>query len=307
MTLTELRYVVAVAEHRHFGKAAEAWFVSQPTLSVGVRKLEEELGLRLFERNRSDVIVTPEGETVVAQALQVLRGVDEIRETAEAARDPLGSRLTLGLIYTIGPFLVPRLISALKEAAPGVQLVVRENFTDALARQLRRGEIDMAIMSLPFEDPQLVARPLYREPFKVALPADHRLARNKRVKAAALAEENLLLLGARNCFREQVVEICPACSGAEDNVMQDMLAGSSLDTICQMVAAGAGVTVLPQTMRIGEDLAPHLAIRPFAKPEPGRDVALFHRRTFARPALVHCLAQAVQAADLPGVRYLDKD
>jgi LysR family transcriptional regulator, hydrogen peroxide-inducible genes activator len=307
MTLTELRYIVAVARHRHFGKAAEACFVSQPTLSVGVRKLEEELGIRLFERGRADVLVTKGGEAIIAQAEKVLRAAEELRELAAAAQDPLGQQLSLGVIYTIGPFLVPKLIPGLKALAPRLRLVVKENFTDALAEDLRRGELDAAVMSLPFDDPGLLSRPLYAEPFRVALPAGHALARRREIAPADLQRETLLLLGARNCFREQVVEICPACAapGGGTPALQKTLEGSSLDTICQMVAMGAGVTILPATMRIGEDLAEHLVLKPFARPQPERTVALFYRRGYARPQLVNILAKVVRGAALAGVRHLD--
>jgi len=307
MTLTELRYIVAVARHRHFGQAAEACHVSQPTLSVGVRKLEEELGVRLFERNRGDVLVTPVGEALVVRAERVLREADELRELAAAARDPLGQQLTLGVIYTIGPYLVPRLIGGLKSLAPRLSLVVRENFTDALAGDLKRGALDCAIMSLPFSDPALVTRPLYEEPFKVALPAEHPLAARTQVAPTDLDAETLLLLGARNCFREQVLEACPACStdGAPSHGLQKTLEGSSLDTICQMVAMGAGVTILPGTMRVDEALARHLAVRPFAEPAPHRTVALFYRRGFPRPQVIHVLTEAIRGAALPGVHYID--
>lgn len=308
MTLTELRYVVAVARERHFGRAAESCFVSQPTLSVGVQKLEDELGVQLFERSRGEVIVTPCGEAVVARAEAVLAAIGDIRDTAAAFNDPLGGRLTLGLIYTIGPFLVPRLIGALKQRAPDLSLVVRENYTDVLARQLKSGDIDLAIMSLPFSDPQLEHRNLYEEPFKIALPAMHPLARNKRIRAAALAEESMLLLGSRNCFRDQVVEACPACAGEARAAsgIERTLEGTSLGTICQMVAAGAGVTVLPQTMHISEELDDHLAIRGFASPVPKRTVAVFYRKAFARPALIDCIERCVRDADLAGVRYVGR-
>lgn len=307
MTLTELRYIVAVARHRHFGKAAEACFVSQPTLSVGVRKLEEELGIRLFERGRAEVLVTKVGEVIVAQAAQVLRAADELRDLAAAAQDPLGQQLTLGVIYTIGPYLVPRLIPGLKALAPRLSLVVKENFTDALAEELRRGELDAAIMSLPFHDASLLNRPLYEEPFMVALPAGHALARRREIAPADLQAETLLLLGARNCFREQVMEICPACTstGGGTPSLQKTLEGSSLDTICQMVAMGGGVTILPSTMRISEDLDRHLVLKPFSTPQPHRTVAIFYRRGFARPQVINTLASVVHAAELPGVRHID--
>jgi len=301
MTLTELRYVVAVARLRHFGKAAEACFVSQPTLSVAVRKLEDELGVRLFERSHNDVLVTDIGATIVAQAEVVLNAAEGVKEIAEAARDPLGRELKLGVIYTVGPYLVPRLIPGLKAHAPNMALVVKENFTDALAAQLKRGELDAAIMSLPFVDPQLLSRPLYDEPFNVALPASHPLARKKRLSPADLAADTLLLLGARNCFRDQVLEICPV--GQTMGALQKTLEGSSLETICQMVAMGAGVTILPSTMRINEDLAEHLVVRPFVPPQPTRTIAVFYRRGFARPQVIQCLASVVREAKLKGVEY----
>jgi LysR family transcriptional regulator, hydrogen peroxide-inducible genes activator len=308
VTLTELRYIVAVARYRHFGKAAQACFVSQPTLSVGVRKLEEELGVRLFERSRSDVIVTAIGEIIVQQAQAVVLAADEIKATAEAAQDPLGHTLALGVIYTIGPYLVPRLIAGLKELAPQLTLIVRENFTDALAADLRRGELDAAIMSLPFEAQGLISRPLYDEPFRVALPVDHALAKKKQIRASELSTETVLLLGARNCFRDQVIEACPACAeptNADAGALAKTLEGSSLETICQMVSTGAGVTILPSTMKFSEELNDFLAVRPFAPPEPHRTVAVFYRRGFARPAVINCIAQVVKAADLDNVIYTD--
>lgn len=308
MTLTELRYIVAVARHRHFGKAAEACFVSQPTLSVGVRKLEEELGVRLFERSRSDVLVTPVGEALVAQAEEVLHAAEQLKAMAEAAQDPLGRRLVLGVIFTIGPYLVPRLIRALKQRAPELSLIVKEDYTDALAEQLRRGDIDAAIMSLPFRDARLISRPLYEEPFQVALPADHRLAGRAAIAPDDLNGETMLLLGARNCFRDQVIEACPACAEParrDATDLQQTLESSSLNTICQMVATGAGVTVLPSTMPMNEDLGALVTLRPFTEPAPSRTVALFYRRGFARPELINCVAGAVRDADLAQVRYVD--
>lgn len=301
MTLTELRYIVAVARHRHFGKAAEACFVSQPTLSVGVRKLEEELGVRLFERSHNDVLVTDIGATIAAQAESVLNAAESVKEIAEAARDPLGRELKLGVIYTVGPYLVPRLIPGLKQHAPHMALVVKENFTDALAAQLKRGELDAAIMSPPYVDPQLLSRPLYDEPFHVALPAGHPLAKKKKLSPTDLASDTLLLLGARNCFRDQVIEICPV--GSPIGALQRTLEGSSLETICQMVAMGAGVTILPATMRINDDLKEHLVVRPFVAPQPVRTIAVFYRRGFARPQVIQCLATVVREAKLKGVDY----
>ncbi len=303
MTLTELRYVVAVAEHQHFGRAATACYVSQPTLSVGIRKLEEELGVRIFERSRSDVLITPIGRELVAQARTILDAAVSLKETASAAQDPLGQGLNLGAIYTIGPLIVPRLIPGFMKLAPQLSLTVTEDFTDGLAERLKRGELDAAIMSLPFSDPRIVSRPLYEEPFVVAVPAAHPLARRQSLSSAQLADETLLLLGARNCFREQVLEICPQCHPSRSGKLQKTLEGSSLETICQMVAAGAGITILPSTLRINEDLKPHLKLLPFRRPVPTRTVAVFYRRGFARPELIDLIARAVREAGVQGVEF----
>jgi LysR family hydrogen peroxide-inducible transcriptional activator len=303
MTLTELRYVVAVAEHQHFGRAATACYVSQPTLSVGIRKLEEELGVRIFERSRSDVLITPIGRELVAQARTILDAAVSLKETASAAQDPLGQGLNLGAIYTIGPLIVPRLIPGFMKLAPQLSLTVTEDFTDGLAERLKRGELDAAIMSLPFSDPRIVSRPLYEEPFVVAVPAAHPLARRQSLSSAQLADETLLLLGARNCFREQVLEICPHCHPSRSGKLQKTLEGSSLETICQMVAAGAGITILPSTLRINEDLNPHLKLLPFRRPVPTRTVAVFYRRGFARPELINLIARAVREAGVQGVEF----
>lgn len=303
MTLTELRYVVAVAEHQHFGRAATACYVSQPTLSVGIRKLEEELGVRIFERSRSDVLITPIGRELVAQARTILDAAVSLKETASAAQDPLGQGLNLGAIYTIGPLIVPRLIPGFMKLAPQLSLTVTEDFTDGLAERLKRGELDAAIMSLPFSDPRIVSRPLYEEPFVVSVPAAHPLARRQSLSSAQLADETLLLLGARNCFREQVLEICPHCHPSRPGKLQKTLEGSSLETICQMVAAGAGITILPSTLRINEDLKPHLKLLPFRRPVPTRTVAVFYRRGFARPELINLIARAVREAGVQGVEF----
>ena len=201
--------------------------------------------------------------------------------------------------------MIPRLITSLKAPAPSLSLVVEENFTDDLTVSLRCGELNAAIMSLPFQSQGLISRPLYDEPFKVALPGDHPLAKKKRIDAAELADQTLLLLAARNCFRDQVMEACPGCITTGESGKTELtktLEGSSLNTISQM---GAGVTILPSTMRINEDLGAHLAIRPFTLPVPSRTVAIFYRRGFARPALINCLAQAIRAADLAEVKYLN--
>lgn len=290
MTLTELRYVVAVARHRHFGQAARACFVSQPTLSVGIKKLEQELGLTLFERNAADVTVTPQGQPVVDQALRVLEEVDVLKQMAESAQDPLTGPLRLGAIYTIGPYLFPDLIPELKKEAPEMPLVLSEGFTADLAQKLRHGEIDAAILALPFEQPSLITMPLYDEPFVVLLPSGHPLAAREKIQSRWLHDENLLLLSDGHCFRDQVIETCPECLDAESATTE----GSSLETIRHMVASGLGVTVVPCTAAGADKFTRRmLAVRRFAHRDAKRTVAVAFRASFPRFAAIEALRAAV--------------
>lgn len=299
MTLTDLRYIVALARERHFGRAAERCHVSQPTLSVAVKKLEDELGVTLFERGASDVRITPIGEQIVDQANLVLGQAAQIREIAQQGRDPLSGPLQLGVIYTIGPYLLPRLIPLLRERAPDMPLVIRENYTDRLAEMLKRGELDVIVIAHPFAEQGVVTQPLYDEPFRVLLPKGHRWQRERRVAPAQLAEEHLLLLSEGNCFREQVLGLAP---GIRRDGLPETLEGSSLETIRHMVASGAGITVLPSSA--ADDLPrpqPLVAVRPFSEPQPSRRVALGWRVTFPRYGAIDVLRQAIIDARLPGV------
>jgi LysR family hydrogen peroxide-inducible transcriptional activator len=295
MTLTELRYIVAVARERHFGRAAEASFVSQPTLSVAVKKLEEELGVQLFERGPGEVSVTPAGQRIVEQAQRVLEEAARVRELAAAGRDPLAGALRLGAIYTIGPYLLPKLIPILRRSAPAMQLHIQENFTRRLAEALKSGEVDVIVVALPFSEPGIQTRAMYDEPFLVAVPRGHPWERRKRISAGQLTRENLLLLGEGHCFRDQVLEFCNA---ARTRAIE----GGSLETIRQMVASGVGVTVLPATaVQSGTDLIRSLA---FSRPAPSRRVGLAWRRSFPRPEAIEALRRSILACQLPMVRKL---
>jgi len=310
MTLTELKYIVAVARERHFGRAADACFVSQPTLSVAIRKLEEELGVVLFERGGTEVGVTPIGELVVSQAQRVLEEATNLKEIARQGHDPLAGPLRVGVIYTIGPYLLPRLVPAQIELTPQMPLILQENFTTRLIELLRQGEIDCAIVALPIPDSGLVVQPLYDEPFFVAVHKHHPWASRKEVSASDLKEETMLLLGAGHCFRDQVLEVCPELSrfSASSEGIQRTFEGSSLETIRHMVAAGVGITVLPAS-----SLAAHspqndlLTYVPFSKPVPDRRVVLAWRKSFPRPTAIHALVQAIRNCQMPGVTYLDGD
>ena len=304
MTLTDLRYLVALARERHFGHAAERCNVSQPTLSVAIKKLEEELAVTLFERSAADVKITDIGARIVAQAEKVLLEAGQIKELATAGRDPLSGPLKLGVIYTIGPYLLPHLIPRLHEAAPSMPLLIQENYTARLAESLKRGDLDVIVIALPFDEPGIVTQAVYDEPFRVLLPAGHPWEQDAAIPAQRLAEEQLLLLGAGNCFRDQVLEVCPMCRNGDG--LQRTLEGSSLETIRHMVATGAGITVLPST---AADRIPAtntlLAVRPFADPEPSRRIALAWRVTYPRSGAIDVIRAAILASPLAGVRPIN--
>jgi LysR family hydrogen peroxide-inducible transcriptional activator len=305
MTLTELRYIVAVARERHFGRAAEKCFVSQPTLSVAVKKLEDELGIALFERNSGDVTVTPLGARVVEQAQRVLEETAAIKQIAAAGKDQLATPLRVGAIYTIGPYLFPQLIPAVHKAAPKMPLLLQENYTARLGALLKTGDVDVVILSLPYADGGIVTQALYDEPFRVVLPADHAWRTKKTIPADQLCHETLLLLGAGNCFRDQVMQTCARAGKAKSSHIQQALEGSSLETIRQMVASGIGVTVLPSTAAESRSAAsPLIVTRPFSSPAPSRRIALAWRSSFPRPAAVEALRLAILACKLPGVTHL---
>jgi LysR family hydrogen peroxide-inducible transcriptional activator len=308
MTLTELRYVVAVARERHFGRAAEVCHVSQPTLSVAIRKLEEELGVRVFERRASQVALTDIGERIVAQAKRVLDEASAVREIARQGRDPLTAPLRLGTIYTIGPYLLPALVRQLQRKAPQMQLLLSENFTLKLIEQVRNGEIDVAIMALPLPPCGLSVQAVYDEPFVVAVPRRHAWTRRKTVASADLANETMLLLGSGHCFRDQVLDVCPERPRDSDppEGMQRTFEGSSLETIRQMVATGIGITVMPRTAmpaRVARNsLVEYL---PFKSPVPSRRVVLAWRRSFTRTEAIESLRQAILDCPLESVEKLD--
>jgi LysR family hydrogen peroxide-inducible transcriptional activator len=316
MTLTELKYIVAVARERHFGKAAEACYVSQPTLSVAVKKLEEELDVKLFERSANEVAVTPLGEAIVRQAQSVLEQAAAIKEIAKRGKDPLDGPLTLGVIYTIGPYLLPDLVRQMIKLNPQMPLILQENFTVKLLEMLRNGEIDCAILAEPFPDAGLATAPLYDEPFLAAVPASHSLAAQKQVSTDELKRETMLLLGSGHCFRDHVMEVCPEFAKFSSNVegIRKSFEGSSLETIKHMVAAGMGVTLVPRLSvpkeafatkpRPRQDEEPFIKYLPFQGDPPLRRVVLVWRRSFTRYEAIAAMRNAIYACELPGVTRL---
>ena len=342
MTLTELKYIVAVAREKHFGRAADACFISQPTLSVSIKKLEDELEVKLFERNPNEVTVTPLGEEIVRQAQSVLEQAANIREIAKRGKDPLAGALKLGVIYTIGPYLLPALVRQAIARTPQMPLMLQENFTVKLLEMLRTGEIDCAILAEPFPDTGLATADLYDEPFMVAVPSTHALAARSSISAEELKQETMLLLGNGHCFRDHVLEVCPEFARFSSNAegIRKSFEGSSLETIKHMVAAGMGVTVVPQLSIPRAELAasqaalaraasvkqrankpassksqakpfaplgaePFVHYLPFAGDAPTRRVVLAWRRSFTRYEAIAALRNAVMACELPGVQRLN--
>jgi LysR family hydrogen peroxide-inducible transcriptional activator len=316
MTLTELKYIVAVAREKHFGRAAEACFVSQPTLSVAIKKLEDELEIKLFERSANEVSVTPLGEEIVRQAQSVLEQAAAIKEIAKRGKDPLAGPLKLGVIYTIGPYLLPDLVRQAIERTPQMPLMLQENFTVRLLEMLRTGEIDCAIMAEPFPDTGLAIAPLYDEPFLAAVPSNHPLSALKNITAEELKKETMLLLGNGHCFRDHVLEVCPefARFSSDAEGIRKSFEGSSLETIKHMVAAGMGVTLVPRLSVPKDALSPKPRRRreddnfvkyiPFQGDPPNRRVVLAWRRSFTRYEAIAALRNAIYACELPGVKRL---
>jgi LysR family hydrogen peroxide-inducible transcriptional activator len=305
MTLTELKYIVAVAREKHFGRAAEACFVSQPTLSVAIKKLEEELDVKIFERGASEVSTTPLGEQIVRQAQAVIEQATAIREIAKRGKDPVSGPLRLGVIYTIGPYLLPDLVRQTIATLPQMPLVLQENFTSKLLDMLRSGELDCAILAEPFPDTGLALAPLYDEPFLAAVPDNHRFAKRKQISADELKSETMLLLGTGHCFRDHVLEVCPeyARFSSDAEGIRKSFEGSSLETIKYMVAAGMGVTVVPR-LSVPKTPQLHITHVPLSAPVPTRRVVLAWRRTFPRYEAIAALRNAIYACELPGVTRL---
>jgi LysR family hydrogen peroxide-inducible transcriptional activator len=319
MTLTELKYIVAVAREKHFGRAADACFVSQPTLSVAIKKLEEELEVKIFERNANEVSVTPLGEEIVRQSQSVLEQAAQIKEIAKRGKDPLSGALKLGVIYTIAPYLLPELVRHTIEMSPQMPLMLQENFTVKLLEMLRTGEIDCAIMAEPFPDAGLAVAPLYDEPFMAAVPSNHPLAQQTSITAQALKAETMLLLGNGHCFRDHVLEVCPefARFSSQAEGIRKSFEGSSLETIKHMVAAGMGVTLVPRLSvpkealqasakrkKSADSYVRYLPVVDGDDAPPTRRVVLAWRRSFTRYEAIAALRNAIYASDLPGVQRL---
>ncbi|MFZ2540207.1 MAG: hydrogen peroxide-inducible genes activator [Gallionella sp.] len=300
MTLNELRYIVAVAQERNFRRAAEKSFISQPALSLAIQKLEDELGVKIFERGKNEVTVTPVGAEIVEQAHRALEEVGRIRDLALQGKDQLASTLRLGIIYSVGPYLLPDLVPELKKLAPGMTLEIEENITANLDTLLRNGKLDVIIIALPFGDGGIITRPLYDEAFEVVVCSEHRWADRRSVKAQELSAEKVLLLDSGHCFSNQVAEACPDLGRKSADIQQ----GTSLETIRNMVASGLGITVLPASANSARYRNRLLKVIPFTKPAPARRIALAWRKSFARTEAIEVLSKAIARTNITGIKHL---
>lgn len=289
MTLSELKFVVAVAKERNFRRAADKCYVSQPALSLAIKKLEEDLGVLIFERSRSDVSPTPIGEQIITQAIKALEEVAQIREIAKQGNNQLEGAFRLGLIYSVGPYLLPEIIPILRNNAPNMPLDIEENLTAHLEVQLKNGVIDAAVVALPFDVSGINTMPLYDEQYVVVVPSGHHWANRKEIQADELADENVLLLNSGHCYSHQVLQACPDLS-RKGQVLQ----GNSLETIRNMVASNLGITVLPCSAATDRYLNPLLKVIPFAEPVPVRRIAIAWRKSYARELAINCLADSIQ-------------
>lgn len=301
MNLSELRYTLAVAQERNFRRAAERCFISQPALSTAIQKLEEELGVQIFERSRTEVSLTSVGQRIVEQAQRVLEEAERIRSIAREGQDQLIGPLRLGVIHTIGPYVLPDLVPALHARAPDMPLEVEESTTAQLEVALKNGAVDVLLVALPFESAGLELLPLYDEKFEVVVASGHRWAHKSALAPHELGEERVLLLHTGHCFSHQVAEACPEI-GRLSSAGQG--SGNSLETIRNMVASGSGVTVLPASANSDRYRSALLNVVPFTEPAPSRRVALAWRRSFSRAKAVEALAAALRSLSLPGVTLL---
>lgn len=299
MTLSELRFAVTVANERNFRRAAEKCFVTQPALSLAIKKLEEELGVTLFERSHKDIAMTPIGERVIEQAIRTLEEANRVKEIARQGGNQLVGPLRLGVIYSVGPYLLPEIIPILRETAPDMPLMVGENLTEQIEVQLKNGQLDVAIIALPFDIPGVELMPLYDEAFKVAVPTVHPWSTRKSIQAEELAEEKVLMLNSGHCFSNQVMMACPSL-----NNKGEILQGNSLETIRNMVASNLGITVLPASATMDRYDSPLIKVIPFAKPIPIRRIALAWRKSYPRDQAIEAIASAVKQLESPAIKAL---
>ncbi|MBX3334561.1 MAG: LysR family transcriptional regulator [Nitrospira sp.] len=297
MTLTELQYIVAVAQERHFGRAAEKTFVTQPALSLAIKKLEDELGTTIFERRRNRIELTTLGEQIVHQAQRVLEEVEHLTLLAAQGKDPLNGRLRLGVIATVGPYILPELVPLLNTRAPKMPLELEENLTQNLVGMLKNGKLDVIMIALPFDESGILTTALYDELFQILVSTGHPWRKKKVIDSSQLASQKVLLPHAGHCFRQQVLQACPELSRSDAEGWQ----GNSLETIRQMVASGLGITVMPCSALTSKYQNKGLIAIKIADPVPGRRIGLAWRRGFTRPQVINVIRSAVHSLRIQGL------
>lgn len=307
MTLTELRYIVAVAKEKHFGRASQICFVSQPTLSVAVKKLEDELGVQIFQRHSGDVTLTSHGKLLIEQAHRVLDEAKRFSEMAKIGVDPMKGPLRLGAIYTIAPYLLPSLVRQAKDSLPEIPLFLYETFTVSILEMIKQDELDCAILAEPFNTAGLEILELYDEPYLVTVPSTHEWANRIMIEPHELVSQNMLLLGAGHCFRDHVLQVCPELNRTKFLFEEGPknFEGSSLETIRQMVMGGIGISVLPRTAVSKSNFKDTLVkYIPFTSPEPVRRVVLAYRKGNIRTPAIQALAKTIKYCPLTDVKWL---
>ena len=296
MTLTELHYATALATTQHFGRAAEKCNISQPTLSIAIKKLESELGVQIFERTSNQIFLTTVGGFVIAQAHKVLNEAAVIKDIASSANQKLSAPLHIGAIFTIGPYLFPNFVTPLQQSAPDMPLIIEEGYTHTLKNRLRKGEVDVIMVALPFVEPDVVVQPLFDEPFMVILPTNHRLAKHSKLMSEDLKQEHVILLGEGHCFRDQVISAIPNINKYH-NTNSPSVADSganTLETLCTMIASGFGITILPLSAVKGLSfIATNLAAVPLHGTNAKRTVALAWRSSFPRHQAIDAVRNAI--------------
>ena len=302
MTLTELRYIITLAQEQHFGRAADRCNVSQPTLSIAVKKLEQELDTAIFERSKTRVSPTPLGEKIIEQAQRVVEQTLAIKDIASGGKNQLTSPLHIGAIFTVGPYLFPHIIPELQSLAKDMPLYIEESYTATLRRKIRQGDLDSIIVALPFTEADVVTQPIYEEEFVVLTENDHPLAQQDSVSPEQLDEYNVLLLGEGHCFRDQVLEACPNLKPNIDDPqgrIRNAAEGSSLETLKYMVASGLGISILPKSAAITQhNSADNLTTISFTDPAPKRTIALAWRASFPRFQAIEAIRQSIKQAEV---------
>jgi LysR family hydrogen peroxide-inducible transcriptional activator len=293
MNLRDLKYIIAVAETRHFGKAAQQCFVSQPTLSGQIKKLEDELGITIFERSNRSVEITPVGEAILNHARQIMEQADVISQLARAQQDPLAGALRIGAIPTLSPYLMPLILAPLKKRHPQMKLVLSEEMTDTLLQRLHNHEIDAALLATPAEEPDLESLPLFDEPFWVAYPSSHPFYTRQSITRRDLDNENLLLLSEGHCLATQAMEVCRIKERQSQGEMSDLRA-ASLETLIQLVKADFGITLIPAlAMRGSWATGSGIVAQPLKIAGASRRITLVYRRSFPRPAALLAFADII--------------